>query len=88
MPCKSVGRFSAHLYLLQQDTVLREGELRVWHLARYQVAGAVPEEAGHGHVVLREALLPQPHREHGQTYDHAAGRDAAGMRPVPRALRE
>ena len=43
--------------------------------------------AGDGHMVLRQALLPESAGEHGQTHDHAERHRGAGVHPLPGALR-
>lgn len=69
--------------LCLQHPILRQGQLRVWHITRDQEFGAVPEETWYRHMVLRKTLLPLPHREHGEAHDHAARQCAARVYPVP-----
>ena len=52
-----------------RDAVLRQGELRVRDQPRDQVPGAVQQEARHRHMVLRQAVLPQPRGEPQQAHD-------------------
>ena len=51
-------------------------------------SGTVQQEAGNGHLVLRQAVLPVAHREPVQAHDLRQGLGHPGMRPVPGALRD